>query len=159
MDEEASRGAMGPVQEGSVITVSLSPLKWEEHESFIEYLLCTRTLYIRCHSRYASWVLHPFYRWYLRLHSCTCHVGSKWQSCGLLVCVRARVLYKCMFMCWREKRGLFLLGNHNCHLRMMEHYRKYISPIQDWLSNLIQISELITLLFDSNSHLFHMLMS
>ena len=146
---------MGPVQEGSVITVSLSPLKWEEHESFIEYLLCTRTLYIRCHSRYARWVLHPFYRWYLK------RLGNKWQSCGLLACVCAHVYYINARLCVDERREdcEFLLGNHNCHLRMMEHYRKYISLIQDWLSNLIQISESITLVWFKFTLLLHMLMS
>ena len=43
---------MGPVQEGSVITASLSPLKGQIQESFIERLLCTRTLYLGFHSRY-----------------------------------------------------------------------------------------------------------
>lgn len=146
---------MGPVQEGSVITVSLSPLKWEEHESFIEYLLCTRTLYIRCHSRYARWVLHPFYRWYLkRLHSCTCHIGSKWQSCGLLVCVCARVLYKRAFMCWREKRGLSFCWET---IIVTWEWWSIIGNTYHWF----RIDFLIwfklvnrSLLFDSNSHCY-----
>lgn len=43
---------MGPVQEGSGITASPSPLKGQMQESFIECLLCTRTLYLGFHSSY-----------------------------------------------------------------------------------------------------------